>query len=108
MTETGPHRLPRMVLPLRYTLELEPDLAAARFGEGPDVVDVIGRVHESQIGDGDRSGRIRTYNFPQGRMTDHRINLTLYKLDAIVAGDLAETVEALKLMAREELLKEQD
>ncbi|MEO1733770.1 MAG: peptide chain release factor 1 [Pseudomonadota bacterium] len=49
----------------------------------------------SQVGSGDRSERIRTYNFPQGRMTDHRINLTLYKLDAIMAGDLDETIDAL-------------
>ena len=49
----------------------------------------------SQVGSGDRSERIRTYNFPQGRMTDHRINLTLYKLDAIMAGDLDEIVDAL-------------
>ena len=49
----------------------------------------------SQVGSGDRSERIRTYNFPQGRMTDHRINLTLYKLDAIMGGDLDEIVDAL-------------
>ena len=49
----------------------------------------------SQVGTGDRSERIRTYNFPQGRMTDHRINLTLYKLDAIMGGDLDEIVDAL-------------
>ena len=49
----------------------------------------------SQIGSGDRSERIRTYNFPQGRMTDHRIGLTLYRLDAIVGGDLDEVVDAL-------------
>jgi peptide chain release factor 1 len=48
------------------------------------------------IGSGDRSERIRTYNFPQNRVTDHRINLNLYKLDAIVAGDLAEIIAALK------------
>jgi peptide chain release factor 1 len=53
------------------------------------------------IGSGDRSDRIRTYNFPQGRMTDHRINLTLYKLLFIMEGDLAETIEAL-LHAREQ------
>ena len=47
------------------------------------------------IGSGDRSDRIRTYNFPQGRVTDHRINLTLYKLDAVIAGDLDEIVDAL-------------
>jgi len=49
----------------------------------------------SQVGSGDRSERIRTYNFPQGRLTDHRINLTLYKLDQIMAGDLAEVIDAL-------------
>jgi peptide chain release factor 1 len=48
------------------------------------------------IGSGDRSERIRTYNFPQNRVTDHRINLNLYKLDAIVAGDLGELIQALK------------
>ncbi|TBN42557.1 peptide chain release factor 1 [Paracoccus subflavus] len=50
---------------------------------------------KSQVGTGDRSERIRTYNFPQGRMTDHRINLTLYALDRIMAGDLGETIDAL-------------
>jgi peptide chain release factor 1 len=47
------------------------------------------------IGSGDRSERIRTYNFPQGRITDHRINLTLYKIDQIMDGDLAELNQAL-------------
>jgi peptide chain release factor 1 len=51
---------------------------------------------KSQVGSGDRSERIRTYNFPQGRVTDHRINLTLYKLDKVLAGEaLGEVVEAL-------------
>jgi len=50
---------------------------------------------KSLIGSGDRSERIRTYNFPQGRVTDHRINLTLYKIDAIMDGDMAELVTAL-------------
>ncbi|MDE4134147.1 peptide chain release factor 1 [Phaeobacter sp. QD34_3] len=49
----------------------------------------------SQVGSGDRSERIRTYNFPQGRMSDHRINLTLYKLDQIMQGDLDEIIDAL-------------
>jgi peptide chain release factor 1 len=48
-----------------------------------------------QVGTGDRSERIRTYNFPQGRLTDHRIELTLYRLDDIVDGDLGEVVDAL-------------
>jgi peptide chain release factor 1 len=47
------------------------------------------------VGSGDRSERIRTYNFPQGRITDHRINLTLYKLEAIMEGDLDELTQAL-------------
>jgi peptide chain release factor 1 len=50
---------------------------------------------KSQVGSGDRSGRIRTYNFPQGRVTDHRIGLTLYKLDAILAGRLSELINEL-------------
>ena len=50
---------------------------------------------KSQVGSGDRSERIRTYNFPQGRMTDHRINLTLYKLDAVMQGDLDEVIDGL-------------
>lgn len=50
---------------------------------------------KSQVGTGDRSERIRTYNFPQGRVTDHRINLTLYKLDAILNGDMDEVIQAL-------------
>ncbi|QDH17923.1 peptide chain release factor 1 [Swingsia samuiensis] len=49
----------------------------------------------SQVGTGDRSERIRTYNFPQGRVTDHRINLTLYKIDRIMAGDFVEIIDAL-------------
>jgi peptide chain release factor 1 len=49
----------------------------------------------SQIGTGDRSEKIRTYNFPQGRVTDHRINLTLYKLDKVMNGDLQEILDAL-------------
>ena len=58
------------------------------------------------IGSGDRSDRIRTYNFPQGRMTDHRINLTLYKLGAIMEGELDEVVAALLLARRAEQLEE--
>ncbi|MBI9102749.1 MAG: peptide chain release factor 1 [Spirochaetales bacterium] len=62
-------------------------------------------ARKSQVGTGDRSERIRTYNFPQNRMTDHRINLTLYKLDAIMEGSMDETVDALKMSAREAMLK---
>ncbi len=64
-------------------------------------------TRKNQIGSGDRSERIRTYNFPQNRITDHRINLTLYHLEAVMQGDLFEVLEALKLSAREEYLKSQ-
>jgi peptide chain release factor 1 len=59
---------------------------------------------KSLIGSGDRSDRIRTYNFPQGRVTDHRINLTLYKIDAIMDGDMAELTGALMAEHQAELL----
>ena len=61
---------------------------------------------KSQVGSGDRSERIRTYNFPQGRMTDHRIGLTLYKLDAVMGGDLDETIDALTADAQATQLAE--
>lgn len=61
-------------------------------------------TRKSLIGSGDRSDRIRTYNFPQGRFTDHRINLTLYKLSAIMQGDLHDVIEALRLEAEAEKL----
>ena len=61
---------------------------------------------KGQIGTGDRSERIRTYNFPQGRVTDHRIGLTLYKIDAVLDGDLNELIEALLLAEQAEKLKQ--
>ena len=61
---------------------------------------------KAQVGSGDRSERIRTYNFPQGRMTDHRINLTLYKLDQVMQGDLDETIDALIAETQANLLAE--
>jgi len=70
------------------------------------------RIHDeraddrkTQVGSGDRSERIRTYNFPQNRLTDHRINLTLYKLDRVVAGEMDEVVDALSTAHQAELLK---
>ncbi|WP_037298501.1 peptide chain release factor 1 [Roseovarius sp. TM1035] len=60
----------------------------------------------AQVGSGDRSERIRTYNFPQGRMTDHRINLTLYKLEQVLGGDLDEVIDALTADAQASLLAE--
>ena len=56
--------------------------------------DAEAELRKSQIGTGDRSEKIRTYNFPQGRVTDHRINLTIYKLDKVMNGDIAEIVDA--------------
>ncbi|PNP96695.1 peptide chain release factor 1 [Moraxella sp. RCAD0137] len=58
-------------------------------------IDATSDMRRDLVGSGDRSERIRTYNFPQGRMTDHRINLTLYKLDAIMEGDLTELLDSL-------------
>jgi peptide chain release factor 1 len=57
--------------------------------------DARAETRKGQVGSGDRSERIRTYNFPQGRLTDHRINLTLYKLDAVMQGDIDEIIDAL-------------
>jgi peptide chain release factor 1 len=62
---------------------------------------------KQQVGSGDRSERIRTYNFPQGRMTDHRIGLTLYRLDAIMSGDIGEIVDALRAHYQMEALQSQ-
>lgn len=58
--------------------------------------DKIASERRSQVGSGDRSERIRTYNFPQGRMTDHRIGLTLYKLDSIMGGNIIDIIDALR------------
>ncbi|MDQ7011371.1 MAG: peptide chain release factor 1 [Mariprofundaceae bacterium] len=76
----------------RMQAELDAERAQARRG---------------MVGTGDRSERIRTYNFPQGRITDHRINLTLYKLEQILAGDLDELIEALLTQQQSELLAAQ-
>ncbi len=65
----------------------------------------IAAQRRSQVGTGDRSERIRTYNFPQGRVTDHRIGLTLYKIDAVMDGDLDELVDALITADQAEKLK---
>jgi peptide chain release factor 1 len=63
------------------------------------------RMRKSQVSTGDRSAKIRTYNFPQGRVTDHRIGLTLYDIDRVMEGDLAPFVEALALADAEERLR---
>ncbi len=75
-----------------------------KFREEKDAAYAANR--RGQIGSGDRSERIRTYNFPQSRVTDHRIGLTLYKIDAIMDGDLDEVIDALSLAEQAEKLKE--
>ena len=65
----------------------------------------IAGERKSQVGTGDRSERIRTYNFPQGRVTDHRIGLTLYKLPQFMDGDLDEVIDALITTAQAEKLR---
>jgi len=67
----------------------------------------IAADRKQQVGSGDRSERIRTYNFPQGRMTDHRIGLTLYRLEALMEGDIAEVVDSLRAHYQMEALKAQ-
>ncbi len=65
-------------------------------------------ARKDQVGTGDRSGRIRTYNFPQGRMTDHRIGLTLYKLDSIMDGEIQPIIDELKTYYQAQALKESE
>ena len=76
--------------------------------ERKKIEDQRSKDRKNKIGSGDRSERIRTYNFPQGRVTDHRINLTLYKLDQVIEGDLAEMVSALIEYDQAEKLAELD
>jgi peptide chain release factor 1 len=68
--------------------------------------DAVAEQRKSMVGSGDRSAKIRTYNFPQGRVTDHRINLTLYKLDRIIEGDIDELIEGLSLADKNERLNQ--
>jgi len=76
-------------------------LEAAREEQTSDIAE----KRRSMVGSGDRSERIRTYNFPQGRVTDHRINLTLYKLEQVLSGDLDELIDALIMADQAEQLK---
>lgn len=69
-------------------------------------LDAIASQRKTMVSTGDRSAKIRTYNFPQGRVTDHRINLTLYNLGAVLDGDLDEIIEKLKIEENTERLKE--
>jgi len=66
----------------------------------------VAQKRKSLVGSGDRSGKVRTYNYPQNRVTDHRINLTLYSLDKIVQGDIGEIIEALQVAENAEKMKE--
>lgn len=68
----------------------------------------VSATRKSLVGTGDRSGKIRTYNYPQNRVTDHRINLTLYSLDKIVAGDIEEIIQALQVAENAEKMKAGD
>jgi peptide chain release factor 1 len=65
----------------------------------------ISEKRRGQVGTGDRSERIRTYNFPQGRLTDHRIGLSLYKLEKVLEGEIDEVIDALTTHYRTEALK---
>ncbi|MBR5306129.1 MAG: peptide chain release factor 1, partial [Oscillospiraceae bacterium] len=65
----------------------------------------VAEARKSQVGTGDRSERIRTYNYPQGRLTDHRIGLTLYRLEQILNGDLDEVIDSLVTVDQAEKLK---
>ena len=67
--------------------------------------DAISKERKSQVGSGDRSERIRTYNFPQGRVSDHRINLTLYKIESIMNGEIDEIIDSLITHFQSERLK---
>ena len=62
-------------------------------------------ARRAQVGTGDRSERIRTYNFPQGRVTDHRIGFTLYSLDKFMLGDMGEMISALQIAVQNKLLE---
>ena len=75
--------------------------------EQEKLVDEYTAQRRSQVGSGMRNERIRTYNFPQGRVTDHRIGLTLYKIDSIMDGDLDEIIDALSASDQAEQLKAQ-
>ena len=68
-------------------------------------LDDIASKRKTMVSTGDRSAKIRTYNFPQGRMTDHRINLTMYNLSAVMDGDLQDIIDKLQMAENAERLK---
>jgi peptide chain release factor 1 len=69
-------------------------------------MDAISSKRKTMVSSGDRSAKIRTYNYPQGRVTDHRINLTLYNLHSIVNGDIQDIIDKLQMAENAERLKE--
>lgn len=71
-------------------------------------IDEIASKRKTMVSTGDRSAKIRTYNWPQGRVTDHRIGLTLYNLPAIIDGDISEIIEKLQIEENAERLKESE
>ena len=68
-------------------------------------MDEISSKRKTMVSSGDRSAKIRTYNYPQGRMTDHRINLTMYNLSAVMNGDIQEIIDKLQMADNAECLK---
>lgn len=74
--------------------------------ERQKLADARAETRKGQVGSGDRSERIRTYNFPQGRLTDHRIGLTIYKLDQVMSGEISEIIDALSAADQAERLAE--
>ena len=111
----------KRALPTSSKSSARTNAASTRTTTGPCASSAAGSIERQQqklhqeraeqrrtlIGSGDRSERIRTYNFPQNRVTDHRINLNLYKLDAIIAGDLGELIQALRDFDRRQRLGQQ-
>jgi peptide chain release factor 1 len=71
-------------------------------------LDDISSKRKTMVSTGDRSAKIRTYNFPQGRMTDHRINLTMYNLNSVMNGELQEIIDKLQMAENAERLKESE
>ena len=102
-----PADVPRLILKLEEKIKENFDLSKRELQIEKDKQETaIKTKRQSLVGSGDRSERIRTYNFPQGRITDHRINLTLYKLEQVLEGDLIEIIDPLTQEYQAELLLE--
>ena len=76
--------------------------------EPPKYLDEIGSKRKTMVSTGDRSAKIRTYNYPQGRITDHRINFTIYNLSAFMGGDVQGVIDQLIVAENAERLKESE